>query len=341
MPDLLNVGGQAVIEGVMMRGPRSMVIAVRKPDGSIVVKDGEWIPIVQRLPVLKLPFLRGAVVMIEAMVNGVQALSFSANAALGVEGEQPDGAVPDSRQVALSTGAIAGSLVLSMAMGAGLFIYAPHFLASVALNLAAGRALLAEADVSNPLFHGVVGALKMAIFVGYIVAISRIPDIRRVFQYHGAEHKSIFAYESGEDLTVENARRHSTLHPRCGTSFLFFVIMISIGVFAAVLPLIPMPGGLRGFQLNLFQASVKLPLMFPIAGLSYEFIRWAGKRRDSAVLRALAAPGLLMQRLTTREPEDAQIEVALVSLKRALELEGALAEPRYDNCVFLPRAAEA
>lgn len=305
MPELLNVGGQAVIEGVMMRGPRSMIIAVRKPDGSIVVKDGEWIPLVDRLPLFKLPFLRGAMVMVEAMVNGVQALSFSANAALGTEAQPQEGDRKAAREAALSASAIAFSLVAAMAMGAGLFIYAPHFLASLALNVASGQPLLAEADLGNPAFHGLVGLIKMAIFVGYILLISRLPDIRRVFQYHGAEHKSIFTYEAGEELTVENARRHSREHKRCGTSFLLYVVVVSILVYAFL-----------GWQTLWVRILTRLALVPVIAGLAYEFIRFAGRSRHPLV-HLLSRPGMWLQGLTTREPDDAQLEVSIAALQAA------------------------
>lgn len=274
--------------------------------------------------------------MVESMVNGISALSFAAQAAGVEEGGGKDGSPSDAP---LSSAAVAVSMGSAMLMAAGLFIYTPHLAATMALNLASSQPLLADADVGHPAFHAVAGLVKMTLFVSYILLISRMKEIRRVFQYHGAEHKSIYTWEAGQALTVENARRQSTLHPRCGTSFLIFVILISIGVFTALFPLIPMPEGLHGMGLSLFQASLKLPLMLPIAGLSYEFIRWAGKKKENPFLRAISWPGLMMQRLTTREPDDDQLEVALVSLKRTLEMEGILKDPQYVNCSFLPRAA--
>ena len=161
-----------------------------------------------------------------------------------------------------------------------------------------------------------------------------------MFQYHGAEHKSIYTFEAGEELSVENARRFSRLHPRCGTAFLAFVILVAIAMFAGVYPLLPFLDDLEGWRRVAVGASIKIPMMFPIAGISYEFIRWAGKFRTNPVLRVLSWPGLVMQRLTTREPDDDQIQVALVSLIRTLEREGDLATPTYPDDVILPDAAE-
>jgi uncharacterized protein YqhQ len=352
----LDVGGQAVIEGVMMRGPDSMVIAVRSPDGSIVVKDDKWVPIVKRYPILKLPLIRGAVVLLESMVNGMQALSFSASVAMDEEAEQAArdaeaaGGSADEIEAArakakpsetMTAGAIAASMASAMALGVGLFIYLPHAAATAIVNLLNGLPVTAEAPVDSPAFHALVGLIKMLVFVSYILLIRRMPDIKRVFQYHGAEHKSIHTYEAGQELTVENARTWPTFHPRCGTSFLVFVILISIFFFAGVFPLLPFPPELSGWKLNLLQASIKIPLMIPIAGLSYEVIKFAGKLdKASKLMRWISWPGWAMQQLTTIEPDDDQLEVALTSLKRALEHEGAL-EPTYENVRFLAPASAA
>jgi len=361
----LDVGGQAVIEGVMMRGPGSMVIAVRRADGTIVVKDSKWVPLTTRWRFLKWPVLRGAVVMVEALINGMQSLSFSAEVSMqdeelaaarekkeaaeaAGEAPEPESApsssieeAPETPSGVMTRGAIALSLSISFAMGIGLFIYLPHAGAAVLMNLLSGDPLSAAGNVDSPFFHGLVGVIKMTVFVTYILAIRRMADIYRVFQYHGAEHKSIHTYEAGQELTVENARTWPTFHPRCGTSFLVFVIIISIGFFAAAFPLLgPLmfPEGLMGWRLNLLQASVKIPMMIPIAGLSYEFIKWAGRQKESPFLKFMSIPGRLVQKLTTVEPDDEQLEVALVSLKRSLQHEGELENPTYDNCHFLPAA---
>ena len=343
-----NVGGQAILEGVMMRGPEAMVMAVRRPDGRIVVKDSTWIPLVKRVPVLRWPFLRGAAVMVEAMINGMQALSYSADVAAAgeeearrkakaeTEAETETETEAETEGSGLSNASIALTMLIAFGMGIGLFIYLPHFGSGVLLNLVSGDPLMADPDLGRPLFHLFTGMIKVSVFVGYILLITSMRDIRRVFQYHGAEHKSIYVWEAGEDLTVDNARRHSRLHPRCGTAFLAFVILVAIALFAGVFPLLPFLDELEGWQRFAAGASIKIPLMFPIAGISYEFIRWAGKFRKNPVLRVLSWPGLLMQRLTTREPDDEQLEVALVSLIRALEREGDLEAPAYPGEPLLP-----
>ena len=312
-----------------MRGPEAMVMAVRRPDGIIVVKDGNWIPLVKRIPVLRWPFLRGAVVMIEAMVNGMQALTFSADVALSGDEDGKGLKTGEGPGKAISTASITLSIVLAMAMGIGLFVYLPHFGAGVVFNLIGGMPLLDDPDLSNPIFHLITGVFKVSIFVGYVLLITLMKDIRRVFQYHGAEHKCIFAWEAREPLTVDNARRHSRLHPRCGTAFLAFVIIVAIALFASVFPVLPFVQELEGWRQYVVGASIKIPMLFPIAGVSYEFIRWAGKFQGNPLLRFMSWPGLAMQRLTTREPDDSQIAVALVSLLRALEQEGEIEDAEY------------
>ena len=357
MGEKLDVGGQAIIEGVMMRGPNSMVIAVRRMDGEIVVKDSAWKPLTTRFKFLKWPLIRGATVMVEALVNGMQALSFSANVAIedeereearkkseaeaaklgegnvtSLDEHREDEPEPGSSSV-LTKGAIALSLTISMVAGAGLFIYLPH--AGTAALYGLFSDLPPEVQVDQPLFHVIVGAIKMSVFITYIVLIRRMNDIRRVFQYHGAEHKSIHVYEAEEELTLENAKKYPTFHPRCGTSFLVFVILISIFFFAGVFPIIGayLPEGITGWKLTALQASIKIPMMVPIAGLSYEFIKWAGRRKGSRFMGFMSIPGRLVQKLTTIEPDDDQLEVALISLKRALEHEGALEAPQYESGV--------
>ncbi len=323
----------------MMRGPVAMCMAVRRLDGSILVEDGNWVPLVKRIPVLRWPFLRGAAVMVEAMVNGMQALSFSANVAAADEaarnGETDGDAPKNPGEGGLSKASMGLSMGLAMLLGIGLFIYLPHFTAGLTMNLATGQPLLGDADLSHPAFHVVTGLVKISIFVGYILLISRMADIRRVFEYHGAEHKAIYTWEAQEPLDVEHARAHSRLHPRCGTAFLAFVILVAVTMFAVVFPFIPLDE-LEGWRRFAVGASIKIPMLFPIAGISYEFIRWAGKYKDNPVLKVMSWPGLAMQKLTTREPDDPQLEVALTSLLRALEIEGIVEEPEYPTGVVLP-----
>lgn len=304
-PLYTSIGGQAVIEGVMMRSPRFITVAVRRPDHKIVIQHEPYIGIAQRVKWLRKPILRGVVMLIESMVQGMNALTYSANIAAVDEKEKANG-----KSEALSSGAIALSIGTAMLFGMGLFVALPHALA----------ALLFSAD--SPWFHAVDGLIKMTILLSYVYAIAWMKDIHRVFQYHGAEHKSISAFEHGLELTVENARPFTTRHPRCGTSFLLFLVLISIAVFSIVFPLF----GLTHFsqvawQNHVLMVFVKIGLMFPVAGLSYEFIKACACRMDRWYFRALIWPGMLLQEFTTREPTDDQLEVALASLKLVLKLE--------------------
>jgi uncharacterized protein YqhQ len=304
----LNVGGQAVMEGVMMRSPNIMVVAVRKQNQEIVLKEGEpWRLFKGRYSWLKWPFIRGIAVLIEAMVNGIDALMFSANQALD-EGEEEE----------LSSWAIAGTILFAFGFAILLFVAVPHF-----LSWLLGRISWLDFGVESLAFHSVDGLIKLAVFLLYIYLIGRIKDIGRVFEYHGAEHKSIFTYEAGRELTVENARGYSTLHPRCGTAFLIVVLMISIVLFAVVFPLFIPKSSESGWLMHLAFVGVKILLMFPIAGAAYEFNRLASRKMDHWLLKLAVLPGLWVQKLTTREPSDDQIEIAEAALEKALALEGA------------------
>ena len=314
----MNVGGQAVIEGIMMRTPHAFTVAVRTPSGEISVRDDAWQSIWERYRFLRWPFLRGSVVMLESLINGMQALAFSANEAYPEEAGEGGG--KGGKGDKLSQAQIAGTLAMSLAMGMAFFVALPHLL-TWGLGLLLGTEAL---DPNGALFHLVDGVIKLLLFLGYLIGISYMEDIRRVFQYHGAEHKVIYAYEAGEALTVENARKYTTLHPRCGTSFLMFVVLVSIFLFTAVFPLLlPSMQELPTLVRHLAMVAIKIPLMLPIAGISYEAIKWSGKYPDNALLGLLSRPGLWMQRITTKEPSDDQLEVALVALKRALDREAA------------------
>ena len=297
-----TIGGQAVLEGVMMRSPKSFAVAVRAPDGGIVVREEEWLSLGARFPVLKRPLLRGAAMLVESLYNGMSALTWSAEIAEGVQQKQ-------SRAGLWLT--VATSLVLAFALFKG----APHALATL-LGL----------GVDQALFHVVDGVAKLVVFVGYILLISRMADVQRLFGYHGAEHKTVHAYEKALPLDVAHARMQSTAHPRCGTSLILLVLASSFVVFAAVLPLLPRVSDSDLVQ-SAFALLVKAPLMLPIAGVAYEAQRAAARRPDHPVVRALIAPGMLMQRLTTRPPDDGQIEVALAALQATLLREGLLGRP--------------
>jgi uncharacterized protein YqhQ len=299
----IKVGGQAVIEGIMMRAPKTFTVVVRKPDGELAVREDRWHSPMEKWPLLKKPFLRGCIVLYEALFNGIQALTYSAQEALGEEEEK------------LGPWALGGTIAFALGAAMVLFVVIPH-LATLGIGVLAGTDL----GVRSVWFHVIDGVIKVTIFVGYIVLISLLKEIRRVFEYHGAEHKSIHAYEKGDDLTVENARKYPTLHARCGTAFLLLVLVCSIFLFAATFPLLPKDLFGNKIVTNIFFILVKMVLLLPIAGCSYEIIRM-GERFNNPVLNLLLLPGLWLQKLTTREPDDSQIEVALVALKTTLEKE--------------------
>ena len=330
-----NVGGQAIIEGIMMRSPHSLAIAIRRASGEIVVTERPWEAIWSRLKFLRLPFIRGSVVLIEALVNGIQALYFSAHHAMldeeerlrreenGEEGAEPETPLNpdelDDKDGAVSRWALYGTIVLSLGLGFALFKGLPHLLTT-----------FVGLQTDQVLFHVIDGLIKITLFIGYILLVARLPDMRRVFQYHGAEHKSIYAYENGEDLTVENARKYTTLHPRCGTSFILIVLLSSIFIFMVVFPFLPRFHP-HWFVNALLQVAVKLPLMLPIAGLAYEFQRFSSRHMDHWLIRLATKPGLWMQLITTKEPDDSQLEIALVALRKALWRESVGVDDLYDK----------
>ncbi len=300
----INVGGQAVIEGVMMRAPRSVAIAVRRPDGEIVVKTELVVPLSERYPLFKFPIIRGAVALFSSLVIGIKALNFSANAAM--TDEEKDGEKSDGE---LSSWALAGTMALAFGFGIALFFLLPLYLTKL---------LTPVIGTNNIVFNLVDGVIRVIVFLLYIWVISFMSDIQRVFQYHGAEHKSIYAHEAGDELTVENVRRYSRLHPRCGTSFLLIVMLVSIAVFSLIPKLWP-------FYLKAGSRIILLPL---IAGISYEFLKWSAKNDSNPLVRMIISPGLCLQRLTTREPDDMQLEVAIRSLDEALAVNAGYSDDR-------------
>jgi len=299
LSDKLNIGGQAVLEGVMMRSPHAFTVAVRKggkPASEIIVMKQMITPIGDKFPHLKKIILRGSAALFEALWLGIRALSFSANKAF----ENTDG-----NKAELSPLAMAGTLVIAVAFSLGLFLALPLLLTNL-LGLHYD-----SVNKSSILFNLTDGVLRVALFLGYVSSISCMKDIRRVFEYHGAEHKSIAAYEAGVDLTVRNARQYPCIHPRCGTSFLLAVIVLSIMLFSLI------PGSWPLWAKGLARI-VLLPI---IAGLGYEFIKYSAKNSGNTVVTGLMLPGLWLQRLTTREPSDDQIEVAIRALREALAME--------------------
>lgn len=288
-----NVGGQAVIEGVMMRGKTHVAVAVRQPDGEISVDVRPVNSISDRYPILKKPFLRGVVSLVESLVMGMKALTYSAQ----VSGDEDEKL--DSKEMALTIAVSAGLAIL-------LFIVIPTWSMRFLTGITQDHMALNLAE----------GVLRMAIFLAYIAAISSMNDIQRVFQYHGAEHKTIYTYEAGLPLKVENVRPFSTLHPRCGTNFLMIVMLISMFIFTFL-----------GWPSLLERIASRIILMPVIAGVSYELIRYAGAHTDNPLVRIAITPGLLLQKLTTRQPDDSQIEVAIASLKAVVPPEDLAQEP--------------
>lgn len=288
-----NVGGQAVIEGVMMRGKTHVAVAVRQPDGEISVDVRPVNSISDRYPILKKPFLRGVVSLVESLVMGMKALAYSAQ----VSGDEDEKL--DSKEMALTIAVSAGLAIL-------LFIVIPTWSMRFLTGITQDHMALNLAE----------GVLRMAIFLAYIAAISSMNDIQRVFQYHGAEHKTIYTYEAGLPLKVENVRPFSTLHPRCGTNFLMIVMLISMFIFTFL-----------GWPSLWERVASRIILMPVIAGVSYELIRYAGAHTDNPLVRIAITPGLLLQKLTTRQPDDSQIEVAIASLKAVVPPEDLAQEP--------------
>ena len=308
----LSVGGQAVIEGVMMRGPGKVATAVRNPDGRIEVEKGPVHSIADKYPILKKPMLRGSVSLVESLVLGIRSLSYSAKMA-GEEDEQ------------LSDKEMAGTIIFAFVLAAILFIAIPT-----------GAAKFFHFITDDPVFLNLMeGFLRLAIFLGYIWGISRMKDIRRVFQYHGAEHKTIHCYEAGLPLTVENVQTFSRLHPRCGTNFLLIVMLVSIFVYAFL-----------GWPSLVERIASRILLLPVVAGLSYEIIRFAGRTTNPLALH-LIRPGLWLQYLTTRPPQDDMVEVAIESLKAVLPAEeivpgsGSYLEARGGAPAEDPDAAKA
>jgi uncharacterized protein YqhQ len=285
------VGGQAVIEGVMMRGLSGYSVAVRQPDGGVAIRKDKLASITAKYPFLKVPVLRGSVVLIQSLVLGIRALNYSASVSSAGEEGEPE----------MSNWAIAGSMLMALLLGVGLFILAPLGLTNLIRHYL-------WPEMGNVAYNAIDGVIRAVFFFIYIASISLMEEIRRVFQYHGAEHKTVYTFEAHEELTVENARTKSTLHPRCGTSFLLFVMAISIAVFS----LIPS----NAYFLVKFGARVVLiPL---IAGLAYEIIRFSARHLSNPICKVLIRPGLWLQRITTKEPDDKQLEIAIIALKEAL-----------------------
>ncbi len=323
-PTLPYIGGQAVLEGVMMRAPGSFAVAVRKADGSILVRERPMVPDARRW--VKWPLIRGVMSLVESLKLGAEALKFSTDQ---LELAQSESSGEEKQSGSGTTGTLMLLIVVLF------FIAAPQ-------AGAAGLTKLFSWDlpVQSAGFQGLTGVIKLTIVIGYLSLIRRIPDIRRVFQYHGAEHKSISAYEAGEELTVQNAQRKTTLHPRCGTTFLVMVALISIVVFTAVGGLLPRIATGNAALDNVVFFLEKLPFLPLIVAFTFELQRASARYCTTGPLRALLWPGFLVQKITTIEPDDDQVEVALAALRATLFREsGAEVSERRDDVAFADYAA--
>lgn len=283
-----NVGGQAIIEGVMMRSPWKISIAVRKPNGTIVTNIKEKPILSKTNKFFALPIIRGVVNMVDSLIIGLKALSLSATLAM------------DEKEEKLSAFDLSIAMLLAFGLFVGLFIALPTFLTS----------RIDHFIHSTILYNIIEGLIRVTIFLLYLYIISRMKDIKRIFEYHGAEHKTIFAFENGQDLTLENIRKYTTHHPRCGTNWLMIVMIISIFIFSFL--------GRPGIGMRIISRVVLIPI---VAGLAYEAIRLLSKYQDRGLASLLALPGLLLQRITTQEPDDSQLEVAVTALKGCLKEE--------------------
>ncbi len=284
MAEQFYYGGQAVLDGVMMRGQKSVAVAVRRPDGGISLATEPLSPIFTGKP-RKIPMLRGLLVLVETLVLGMRALMYSANVA--VAGEDQEEKLPE--------GIFWGAMIFGLGIGVALFFIVP-------------QAFIGIFDINSSFAKNIVErVISLAIFFIYLSLMNLIPDIRRTFSYHGAEHKSINAYEAGESLETGSVKKYSTAHTRCGTAFLLIVLVLSMIIFAFL-----------GWPVWWLRILSRLALIPVIAGLSYEIIRFQARYADNKIVRVILVPSLALQRLTTRQPKDDQIEVALTALKQVL-----------------------
>ncbi|MFC1485586.1 DUF1385 domain-containing protein [Candidatus Latescibacterota bacterium] len=304
----LNVGGQAVIEGVMMRSPTAIATAVRLPDGTIELKKQPFVSFVHRHRAFNIPILRGAINFFEMLIIGLDTLNWSADIQMQYEDRQ-NGRDTKKHSAFINSLLLWGTVVFAVTLSILLFFSLPIWIATL-LGLTRGAFL----------FNLVAGTIRLLLFLAYIIVISRMPDVRRVFKYHGAEHMSIFDLEVSGTLEVESVRRRSRFHPRCGTSFILIVALFAIFFFGIADSLFPMLfGHIQSFGERLATHLLLLPA---VAGISYELLKLSGKHRSRRLVRALIMPGLWLQKLTTQPPDDDMLEVALCALNAAIDGEG-------------------
>lgn len=305
-----NIGGQAVLEGIMMKNGSKYAVAVRKPDGEIEVKTDEYKSIIKWETLTKLPFVRGVFNFIDSMVLGMKTLTFSASF---YEEEEDNGVVMTEEEIKKKEKQedmiMTITMIVSVFLALGLFMVLPYFISSLFSGMIKSRFLKTVIEA----------VIRIALFIGYVLLISKMEDVQRVFMYHGAEHKCINCIEHGMELTVENVRRSSKQHKRCGTSFLFFVVLVSIVVCFFITVESP-----------LLRVVIRIALLPVIAGISYELIRLAG-RSENPVIGLLSKPGLAMQNLTTKEPDDSMIEVAIKAVEEVFDWKTFLKENFEEN----------
>lgn len=299
MDQKILVGGQAVIEGVMMRVPGAYATAVRKPDGSVETERHEFQSATEKIPLLRRPVLRGMVALFESLKIGLQTLQFSADVAIRAE-EEAQGKTPKKENKLISV----LTMIFALALGFFLFGFLPLFITTELLSI----------EKKALLFNLVAGMWRIVFFLVYLWLISLMKDIQRLFQYHGAEHKTVYTFESGKELTVANTRDYQTFHPRCGTSFIFIVLLASILMYALIDTVIIAIVGNITLPLRLVFHLLLLPL---VAGAGYEVLKLTARHQDSWLGSSLAAPGLWLQRITTKSPTDDQLELAIIALKTA------------------------
>jgi uncharacterized protein YqhQ len=351
------IGGQAVVEGVMMRSPKSFVVAVRRHVGGIAIREQAWNQLLPGLKFMRWPIFRGALVLAESLHNGFSALKFSsehglppeegggtkkglsASTLLGfllstviaaADGEPSKGEPqpqPPSNPQKEPSGAADFMLAMATVVMVLFFIGLPH-----ALTWLVGKAIGPSFDTTSFAFHLVDGVFRVAILVGYVWVLSKTEDAAKLFRYHGAEHKAIWVYEGYQPLTLENAKPFTTRHPRCGTSFLFIVVGVAVLMHVVLLPFVPRLHA-NDFVNQVLMIFIKIPMAFPIAGIAYELQRWSAKDSCPRVIKGLTRPGIWLQSITTQPPTDAQQEIALLSLDRALAREEG--KPRSADGVTL------
>ncbi len=308
------VGGQAVIEGVMMRAPGMVATAVRRPDGTIAVRKEPYLSLAEKRKLFRLPVLRGAVGLIEMLIVGLRALNFSAEAAL--EREPGDSSAGENGKPS-GEGTSGENLRLGLTLAAALLAGTAVFFLTPLLITTAWF----HVDQQPLAFNLIAGAIRLTLFLAYLVAISRMKDVRRLFEYHGAEHKVVFTFERGEDLSVNSAAGHTRFHPRCGTSFLLVVMLVAILLFGLLDTVMIRWLGVLSLPIRI---ATHLPLIPILGGVSYELIKFSARKSDTFLGRLIVAPGLWLQKITTREPDGSELEVALEALRAALGAETAV-----------------